>query len=125
MLCKADTEAQKKEYWDRVKARNGSPYAYWKTTEPESVAILEKYGIPIGRATSDWWDADHIVPVIEGGGECGLDNLRTLCIPCHKKETAELRKRMAQQRKASRALPLMDSVPFNLTDEEMRKEWER
>jgi hypothetical protein len=21
----------------------------------------------------------------EGGGECGIDNFRTLCIPCHKK----------------------------------------
>lgn len=36
------------------------------------------------------WDADHIVPVKEGGGQCGLDNIRTLCIPCHKKVTKEL-----------------------------------
>jgi len=30
------------------------------------------------------WDADHIVRVADGGGMCGLDNMRTLCIPCHK-----------------------------------------
>lgn len=30
------------------------------------------------------WDADHIITVKDGGGECGLDNLRTLCIKCHK-----------------------------------------
>ena len=30
------------------------------------------------------WDADHIIPVKNGGGECGLENLRTLCISCHK-----------------------------------------
>lgn len=30
------------------------------------------------------WDADHIIPVKEGGGCCGLDNMRTLCIKCHK-----------------------------------------
>jgi len=30
------------------------------------------------------WDADHINPVKDGGGECGLDNYRTLCINCHK-----------------------------------------
>ena len=30
------------------------------------------------------WDADHIVRVEFGGGCCGLDNLRTLCLPCHK-----------------------------------------
>lgn len=30
------------------------------------------------------WDADHIIPVKKGGGSCGLENLRTLCISCHK-----------------------------------------
>ena len=29
------------------------------------------------------WHADHIVPVYAGGGMCQLDNLRTLCVPCH------------------------------------------
>lgn len=33
------------------------------------------------------WDADHVVRVTDGGGLCGLDNMRTLCIPCHKKQT--------------------------------------
>lgn len=27
---------------------------------------------PRARGTGDLWQADHIVPVIEGGGECGL-----------------------------------------------------
>jgi 5-methylcytosine-specific restriction endonuclease McrA len=39
------------------------------------------------------WDADHIVPVVEGGGECDLSNIRTLCLKCHRKVTAELRQR--------------------------------
>jgi 5-methylcytosine-specific restriction enzyme A len=39
------------------------------------------------------WDADHIVPVVEGGGECDLNNIRTLCLRCHKTVTAELRLR--------------------------------
>ena len=30
------------------------------------------------------WDADHIIPVKNGGGLCGLENMRTLCISCHK-----------------------------------------
>lgn len=47
------------------------------------------------RGAGHLWQADHIVPVIEGGGECGLDNYRTLCTDCHKRETAALRKRMA------------------------------
>ena len=39
------------------------------------------------------WDADHIVPVVEGGGECDLSNLRTLCLKCHRVITAALRAR--------------------------------
>lgn len=40
------------------------------------------------------WEMDHILPVVEGGGACGLDNLRTLCRDCHKRVTAELRVRL-------------------------------
>jgi 5-methylcytosine-specific restriction protein A len=39
------------------------------------------------------WDADHIVPVVEGGGECDLANIRTLCLVCHRRVTLELRNR--------------------------------
>jgi len=45
----------------------------------------------------EWWEADHIIPVSEGGGHCGLENYRTLCVPCHKSETAKLRKRLAKR----------------------------
>jgi len=41
------------------------------------------------------WDADHIVPVVEGGGECDLSNIRTLCLRCHRAVTAQLRARRA------------------------------
>jgi 5-methylcytosine-specific restriction endonuclease McrA len=47
------------------------------------------------------WDADHIVPVVEGGGECGLANMRTLCLKCHRQATAELRKRQILSRQES------------------------
>jgi 5-methylcytosine-specific restriction endonuclease McrA len=42
------------------------------------------------------WDADHIVPVVEGGGECDLSNMRTLCLRCHRQQTAALRLRLAK-----------------------------
>ena len=48
------------------------------------------------------FDMDHIVPVVEGGGACGLDNLRTLCRPCHRAVTAELQKRRAAARRAAK-----------------------
>lgn len=33
------------------------------------------------------FDVDHIVRCEHGGGLCGLENLRTLCIACHKSVT--------------------------------------
>lgn len=49
------------------------------------------------------WDADHIVPVAEGGGECDLDNLRTLCLRCHRMATLELHgRRLAAKRALQR-----------------------
>ncbi len=60
--------------------------------------IVDEYHLTAGQL----WQADHIVPVAEGGGECGLNNLRTLCTPCHKRATAALRKRLAVQRKQTK-----------------------
>ena len=54
------------------------------------------------------WDCDHIIPVVEGGGQCGLDNYRTLCHPCHKAETAALARRRAEARQEAAQLPLFD-----------------
>jgi 5-methylcytosine-specific restriction protein A len=49
------------------------------------------------------WEADHIVPVIKGGGLCGLENLRTLCRSCHKVETKNLAKERAAERRAAQS----------------------
>jgi 5-methylcytosine-specific restriction endonuclease McrA len=40
------------------------------------------------------WDADHVLAVAEGGGECDLTNMRTLCLKCHREMTAALRTRL-------------------------------
>jgi 5-methylcytosine-specific restriction protein A len=60
-------------------------------------------GLARAKMLADWglrpgsrktlWDADHIVPVVEGGGECDLENIRTLCLKCHRGATAELQRR--------------------------------
>ena len=44
------------------------------------------------------WDADHILPVAEGGGECDLENMRTLCLTCHREATTLLRERLKRAR---------------------------
>lgn len=56
------------------------------------------WGMKTVHARRSLWDADHIVPVAEGGGQCDLDNLRTLCLPCHREVTAELRLRLRSSR---------------------------
>lgn len=52
------------------------------------------------------WEADHIVPVVEGGGETGLENLRTLCLRCHRLETAKLARRRTHAHKRQKVLDL-------------------
>lgn len=46
------------------------------------------------------WDADHIVAVAEGGGECDLENIRTLCLRCHRQSTIELRARLTLRKRS-------------------------
>ncbi len=47
-----------------------------------------------------YWEVDHIQPVVEGGGSCGLENLRTLCWECHRRVTRDLAVRRGKVRAA-------------------------
>lgn len=72
-------------------------------------------GAARARAWTEWgikpssrrtlWDADHIVPVVEGGGECDLSNIRTLCLKCHRAATATLRERLRATKPTSETHP--------------------
>jgi 5-methylcytosine-specific restriction protein A len=64
------------------------------------LAGLSLYGMKSIAARRSLWDADHIRPVAEGGGQCDLDNLRTLCLPCHREATTELHRRLRKQKTA-------------------------
>lgn len=59
---------------------------------PKSGRALEK--LLNDPKEGDFWQVDHIRAVAEGGGDSSLDNLRTLCVPCHKHETASLLTRL-------------------------------
>ena len=83
-LCQADTVA----IYNALKRARG----------PARAAGLSLYGMKSINARRSLWDADHILPVAEGGGQCDLDNLRTLCLPCHREATAHLRLRLAGSR---------------------------
>lgn len=56
-----------------------------------------------------FWHADHIRGVVEGGGLCTLDNLTTLCVPCHVEKTSSDAHERAQRRKAAKAVGGADS----------------
>ena len=48
------------------------------------------------------WEADHIQSVAEGGGQCGLENFRTLCFVCHKQAAARQAKERSALRRANK-----------------------
>lgn len=64
-----------------------------------AAAIERAY--PWANRPGHLWEMDHIVPVVEGGGGCGLDNLRTLCLGDHRKATAALAARRAAARRGA------------------------
>ena len=68
---------------------------------PARAAGLRLYGMKSITIRRSLWDADHIRPVAEGGGQCDLDNLRTLCLLCHREATSRLRMRLSQAPRAT------------------------
>jgi len=48
------------------------------------------------------WEADHELPVFDGGGEAELQNYQTLCVACHAEKTQAEARRRAQARQAIR-----------------------
>ncbi len=96
--CGLDAEAFREHvraiYFERWHGR------LWWREKPETLKhFLDDLQIREAELNKSFWEAHHKIAVIEGGGECGLDNYETVCIWCHKKETAELRRRMAEKRK--------------------------
>lgn len=83
-MCGTDTEAAKR--------------ALHRSRGRRRAELLAMWGLRSVRTRRSLWDADHLVPVAEGGGQCDLGNLRTLCLPCHREVTAELRLRLAKVR---------------------------
>jgi 5-methylcytosine-specific restriction endonuclease McrA len=63
-------------------------------------ALMRHWGFNT-RIRKSLWDADHILPVAEGGGECDLDNIRTLCLRCHRLVTMQLRERIRRAKLAA------------------------
>lgn len=80
--------------WERVKM------AVTAREQAERAEFRKRYRWFLRRRTC--WDADHIVPVSEGGGNCTMANIRTLCVPCHQQVTKTLSRKKASQRRQQR-----------------------
>eukprot|EP01083_Nonionella_stella_P193309 714098_1 len=52
---------------------------------------------PLGEG--HFWEADHIIPVEQGGGQCDIENLQTLCVPCHRVKTRAQTKERAERKR--------------------------
>ena len=70
-LCGIDTNEIRKEYINITRLS-------WNYVDNR------KHWGPWHTNNQVFWEADHIIPVFQGGGVCGLENYRTLCLRCHK-----------------------------------------
>jgi 5-methylcytosine-specific restriction protein A len=79
---------------DTVKLRRSILRMSFGARMRELRAMIARGALTRGRKS--WWEADHIVAVVEGG-DSNLENLRTLCIGCHRAVTKELRARRRRE----------------------------
>lgn len=83
--CGLDTEKLKTLLY-RVRTEKGED-AYQE--------LLHLYAKKTGYSFSlekHFFEVDHIRPVAWGGGSCGIDNLQSLCPPCHRIKTRRQRR---------------------------------
>lgn len=55
----------------------------WARGRHADLAARARAGLGVSPRRKTFWDADHVLEVAAGGGSCGLDNVRTLCVWCH------------------------------------------
>ena len=89
--CGLDTEKLKETLFA---LRLTNEEAYQKLVH--SYKIQYKFGFNL---SDHFFEVDHRIPVHQGGGSCGLDNLQTLCLVCHRSKTKSEMKRKRLRRK--------------------------
>lgn len=67
--------------------------------ERTALWLIEELGLGRRKQVCSLWQADHRIAFSDGGADCGLGNLRTLCLECHRLQTRELHRRMKAKRR--------------------------
>lgn len=81
--CSVDTRYQKIQMEDALKQAGGNE------RDPAYAAFLKSVGLTLAESRRSLWQADHIRPVADGGGLCGLEGIQTLCLACHKSRSSQ------------------------------------
>jgi len=98
--CRRDCTALKKALRvlrDRGLA-GGSYHKGWLAKKEVDAHLAAALGVSPAEIKKSLWEAHHKKAVRDGGGACGLDNYETVCLWCHKKETASQAAEAAKQR---------------------------
>ncbi|MBA3707518.1 MAG: HNH endonuclease [Planctomycetes bacterium] len=66
--------------------------------EQTALWLIDQLGLGRRKQPCSLWQADHRIAFSDGGADCGLGNLRTLCIACHRLQTRELHRRVKARR---------------------------
>ena len=93
-VCRVDCLAELRHIKRLRGAGRAKAIAEWGLSPSAFAPSTPRYRSRNPSRRKTLWDADHIVPVAEGGGECDLDNMRTLCLKCHRLHTEDLRQRL-------------------------------
>lgn len=100
-LCGMDTEearAECRQWIFREEFPSDETYAAAIAASNAMRAKFMLLRFPMPEGGGSWWNADHILP-LEEGGQNNLENLRTLCLRCHSRVTAEHAARRAHRRR--------------------------
>jgi len=73
--------------------------------ERSALWLIEALGLGRRTRICSLWQVDHRLPFSTGGANCGLGNLRTLCLACHRLQTRDLHRRQKAVRRGALAVP--------------------
>lgn len=97
-VCRHDTE-QLRRILSQAFRREDTPMASWVRRYVSLSYVRAELEKRLGfKPAQSYWECDHILERVRGGTNA-MENLQTLCVPCHKRKTARLARERADERK--------------------------